>query len=451
MKIDLGLQTDSALAYIKLEGLQAYKNRKRDYADEVKRLKKVKEMEPDDKGRVGVGFDPAAVLNVSPFPPAPNRSGAVATLIERLKEEQKRRPVALAYPRDGSWWLESWFDDEAGIYSLGSKTSLVDLIAQAARLAGTDFVHIESLLGLPVNLPSELEKAGISVIVTITDFALFCRRPHLIDTITGRFCEYCRDVKKCSVCLKDMDPEGRYPQNDYRRISAASVRSASALVFPSAFIQRQHEEFFPDRREDQKVAVIAPATKRPEVFTDRSVLRPNIAFIGGIVPHKGGRLIPPVMERVRSREKKAVGYIYGSGDGELIDQIKRAKGVKIRGYYSHGTLPELLVQDKISVAVMPSITPEAYSMVIDETLSTGTPVVAFDHGAVADRLEFWSVGELIPPERGANGLAEAVLDSLSGRKIGTDVIRTLPSLDRVAQKYIDLYSSIKNRRRRSGE
>ena len=41
MKIDLGLQTESALAYIKMEGLQAYKNRKRDYADEVKRLKKV--------------------------------------------------------------------------------------------------------------------------------------------------------------------------------------------------------------------------------------------------------------------------------------------------------------------------------------------------------------------------------------------------------------------------
>jgi glycosyltransferase involved in cell wall biosynthesis len=359
--------------------------------------------------------------------------------------------VALAYPRDGSWWLECWLDDEAGIYSLGSQPSLADLIAKAARLAGTDVVHIENLVGLPVNLPSELEKNGITAIVTITDFALFCRRPHLIDTITGRFCNYCQDAKKCSVCLKDMDPEGRYPQNDYRRISAASVRTASCLVFPSAFIQRQHEAFFPERRKDQKVAVVAPATKRTEVFADRSVLRPNIAFIGGVAPHKGGRLIPPVVERIRSREKKAVGYVYGSGDSELIDQIKRAKGVKIRGYYSHGTLPKLLVQDKISIAVMPSITPEAYSMVIDETLSTRIPVVAFDQGAVADRLEYWSVGELVPPENGANGLAEAVLDSLSGRKIGTDVIRTLPNLDRVVQKYLDLYSAVKSRRRRNGE
>jgi hypothetical protein len=70
---------------------------------------------------------------------------------------------------------------------------------------------------------------------------------------------------------------------------------------------------------------------------------------------------------------------------------------------------------------------------------------------VADRLEYWSVGELVPPENGANGLAEAVLDSLSGRKIGTDVIRTLPNLDRVVQKYLDLYSAVKSRRRRNGE
>lgn len=449
MKIDLGLRTDSKLEYIRCEGMQAYRNRVRDRADEVKRLRKLKKIEPAD-GRLSIGVDPPPVLNVSSFPPAPVRSGAVTHMLERLHEEKKRRPVALAYPRDGTWWIELWLDDQAGISALGAKANLVELLGQAARLVGARAIHIESLLGLPVNLPHGLEKAGVRTIVSIHDFSLFCRRPHLIDSLTGRFCEYCQDLARCGVCLRDMDPDGRYPQRDYRKISSASISSASALVFPSAFVQRQHRELFEARQDDQREFVIAPATVRPDLVVDRSDLGPNVGFIGGVTQHKGGRLIPPIIGRIRSQQAKATGFVYGSGDLDLVNQIKKAKGLKIRGYYRPGTLAAQLARDKIAVAVMPSISPESYSIVIDECLATGTPVVALDHGAVADRLEFWSVGELVPAERGAEGLADAALGMLRGRKVGTDVIRTLPNIERVAQKYIDAYRSLRQRRTDNG-
>ncbi len=446
MKIDLGLRTDSKIRFIRGEGLPAYKNRVKDRSEESKRLRKLKKIDIAS-GKLSIGFDPPPVLNVSPFPPAPIRSGSQVHMLDRLAEEKMRRPVALAYPRDDSWWLELWLEEHGGIYPLGDKANLVEMLARGARLVGTNLIHIENILGLPVNLPHGLEKAGMRTIISINDFSLYCRRPHLIDAITGRFCDYCEDADRCQICLREIDPESRYPQQDYRKISAASIYSATALIFPSAFLQRQHLELFPSRSEHQMEQVIAPSTRRPETFVDRSKLHPNIGFVGGVFPHKGGRLIPPVMGRLRAQEKKATGFVFGPGDPELIAQIKQAKGVKVVGYYRPGTLGESLVKNKIAVAVLPSIWPEAYSMVVDECLATGTPVVAFDLGAVGDRLEFWSTGELVHPAQGAAGLAEAVLDTLSGRKIGTDVIRTLPNLGRLVQKYTELYRTIRLRER----
>ena len=76
-------------------------------------------------------------------------------------------------------------------------------------------------------------------------------------------------------------------------------------------------------------------------------------------------------------------------------------------------------------------------------LSAGrVPVVAFEHGAVGERLSFWEVGDLVPPDLGADGLADAVVNNLGRRRrVPDSVVRTLPQLDRVARKYLELYKA----------
>jgi hypothetical protein len=153
------------------------------------------------------------------------------------------------------------------------------------------------------------------------------------------------------------------------------------------------------------------------------------------------------MKHIRSELTKAVGFVYGYTNPDMLDQVKKAEGVKIRGYYRRGTLGDLLVRDKIGVAILPSIWPESYGLVVDECLATGLPVVAFNHGAVGDRLGFWSVGELASLSDGSGGLARGALEVLTGGRIGTDVMRTLPHVERNAQKYIDLYKGFRHRQR----
>lgn len=443
-----GLKIPGSFEAMRTEGGISLKNKKRAQAEEGKRRRKMTELTVSKDGRLGIGMPPPPVLNVAPFPPYPAFTGSQIAMADRLEVEKDRRTVALVYPRDGAWWLEVWSPASTGYYPLGTKSNLLEIIGQAARLTRTKLVHVENNNGLPLNLIPGLERAGLQTILSIHDFVFFCRRPHLIEQPYVEFCNYSTEALRCKVCLRDIDPDGRTSQTDYRRVSASSLHDAGYLIFPSVFLQRQYEVLFPDRKHGQREAVIAPATARKRVTGSTAGGQPNIAFVGGVYPHRGAALIQPVMNRLREADPKAVGFVYGDGEGELFKELRKAKKVKVQGYYRQGTLPELLARDKIAVAVLPSIAPEAYSLVVDECLSVGVPVVAFERGAVGERLSFWQVGELVIPGLGTDGLAQAVVNTLdSKRRVPDSVIRTLPQVERIARKYSELYRSLRVRSR----
>ena len=442
------LKIPGSFEAMRTEGGLSVRNKKRALAEENKRRRLLTELTITKDGRLETGVSPPPVVNVAPFPPYPAFTGSQVAMADRLSVEKGKRTVALVYPRDGAWWLEVWSAANAGYSFLGSKSNLLEVIAQAARLVRTKVVHIESNGGLPLNLVHALETGGLRTMLSIHDFVFFCRRSHLVEQPYGEFCDYSTDALRCKVCLRDIDPEGRISQTDYRRKAGLSMHDASLLVFPSAFLQRQHEVFFPERQSGQREAVVAPATARRAAVAANGDGRPHIAFVGGVFPHRGAALIQPIMDRVRESEPKAVGFVYGDGEGELFKEVRKAKKVKIQGYYRQGTLPELLTKDKIAVAILPSIAPEAYSLVVDECLSAGVPVVAFEHGAVGERLSYWEVGELVPVALGVEGLAGAVINNLGrNQRVADGVIRTLPQINRVAQKYSELSKAQRARAR----
>jgi glycosyltransferase involved in cell wall biosynthesis len=429
------------LEAMRTEGTLSASNKKRACADEQKRLRKLPELKVKD-GRLEVGFSMAPILNVAPFPPYPGANGPQIRMADRLSQESKLRTVALAYPRDDTWWLEMRAGSAAGIYPLGSKSSIVETITQAAALVRAKLVLVEDIEGLPLNLIHGLENAGLRTILSIHDFVMFCRRPQLIEEPSGIFCDYSQDPTRCAACLLDIDPERRRTQADYRRMTAESLHDASLVIYPSVFLQRQHEILFPRRQPAQREAVVAPASSQSNVLKAGTSERPHVAFVGGVRRHRGAELIGPVMERVKEKVEKAAGFVYGDGEPEMFRALRKGKQATISGYYIQGTLASLFAKDNIAVAVLPSISPQAYSVVVDECLAAGVQVVAFDQGAVADRLGYLSVGQVVPLAQGAEGLAEAVVAILnSPGRVPDNVIRTLPQVDRVARKYSDLYRS----------
>jgi glycosyltransferase involved in cell wall biosynthesis len=98
---------------------------------------------------------------------------------------------------------------------------------------------------------------------------------------------------------------------------------------------------------------------------------------------------------------------YGGGDAGELRELRR-QGVRVRGYYRSGTLPELLRRDGVDLALLLSIVPESHSLVLSECVAAGVPVLGFSLGALVERVPRLGAGRLVPREAGAEGIATAL-------------------------------------------
>ena len=125
----------------------------------------------------------------------------------------------------------------------------------------------------------------------------------------------------------------------------------------------------------------------------------DIAFVGRLVPWKGGHLAVRAFRHVRHLD--AVLRIFGGGPD--MPRVRRAAerwGLQDRVEFV-GSLPrdELLRQvRRCGVLLHPALHDES-PIALGEALSLGTPVVCLDHGGPAEVVRWWPTGHaaLIPP------------------------------------------------------
>ena len=431
-----------ALSVLRSEGLRATMNRVFDRVEESRRVRALQQLTHGDV-RVVTQLDPPTVLNLFPVPLSPRRGGSQIQMLDRLEREKNLRPVAVAYPKDGALAVEVWTREVSGIFSLDMASGVGPAVAEAAHLLATTTVHIENLHGLPFELTEDLEDEGFRTVLSIHDFTLFCRRPHLIETTTGRFCEYSRDLDRCRACLGDSYERPSTSQTEYRRSAAQALGRTSAVVYPSHFLRRAHRELFPEHNRSAIEEVISPATSGREQSINKEANPEIIGFVGGFSSHKGGALIGPIMDRITAEVPQIKAYVYGNGEDHFAREIRSSGRVRVRGYYRQGTLPSLLARDHVGIAVLPSIWPEAYGLVVDECLASGVPVVAFYLGAVGERLTSWDAGRLAPPDEGSDGLARVILDCMSSPPgVPGTVVDHLPRPEDAARQHLALYQQL---------
>jgi len=449
------MKATAPLSVLAAEGLKAAVSRALDRLAEERRRRSFTSI---DLLESALGLPPASfpVVLVSAAAPAPRLGGVQAALLARLGEEERRRPVALLYPRHprGGWRLELSAGAvrhaaELPATPLPDPTVLADaelerVVAWAVERCGARALHVEGLAGLPLQSLARLADEGLPLILAVHDFALFCPRPHLLEEPARRFCGYSRDPERCAACLGASWPEAPPLQAARRRLGAALLGRAAAAVFPADFLRRAHADLFPGAL-PARSPVIPPA--RPPGRTDRGAREPagplrRVALIGGAAEHKGAEVFAATVARLAGRGLTFT--VYGGGDPALLHRLRRLPGVLVRGYYRSGSLPRLLRRDRIDLALLLSIVPESYSLALSECRLAGVPVAAFDHGAVADRIRAEGGGLLIDPAAGAAGVAELVT-SLARREVAMpplDADLDADSACAVADRWLALYREL---------
>ena len=359
---------------------------------------------------------PSPVLNILATLPSPRLGGVPTQLLARLRFEEKERSVALLYPRGRGYRLEVTRGDRRGRLDLSGSgldpTALTDAefeaaVVHAAEKVGARVLHPEGVAGLPLESLLRLRAQGLKLVLSLHDFALFCLRPHLLERPMDRFCDYCREPDRCRRCLA---VDWRLPdgfQARRRAVAAELLASAEAIVYPSDFLRDRHAELFPGL-DPSRQHVIAPAIDLP-TLPPPPPPRPirHIAYVGAVHAHKGALVFEEVVKDLASTPGLRF-TVFGGGDPVLLARLRRLPRVEVRGYYRAGSLPGLLRQEGVDLALLLSIWPESYGITLDECRAAGVPVVAFDHGAMGERVRREGGGSLVGVEDGALGVVQTV-------------------------------------------
>jgi hypothetical protein len=455
---------------VRAEGVAAALDRFRDRRAEARRRHSFRPAAAPPPGFA------CTVLNLAAAAPAPRLGGVQAQLLWRLEAEAALRPVALLYPEQpggGSGYRlelqsgrERWAlrlpprpraaggseaanaasrppgagaPPPAGGPGLGpglgglapTDPELERAVAWAAGHCGATLLQVEGLAGMPLGSLLRLRETGLRLALAIHDFAAFCPRPHLLESLAPpappRFCHYSRDAARCARCL-GRDAASLAPgfQEGRRELAHELLASAVAVVYPSSFLARTHDELFGGAG-GAAARVIAPAGLSA-VFRARSA-RPSrppwpprhVAWVGAVQPHKGALVFAAAVRRLAAGGRRLRLSAYGGGDAEILARWRRLPGLRVRGYYRAGTLPALLRRDGVDLALLLSVVPESYGLALDECAAAAVPVVAFDHGAVAERIAAAGSGLLLAaavaddPEAAGTALASLLADLLDGR------------------------------------
>jgi hypothetical protein len=398
---------------LRTEGLLSVRDRTADRIAEARRRRSFTPAPPSWRPA-----SPIPVLTLSAAAPAPRLGGVQAQLLKRIEDEAEQRPTALLYPEAGGWRLEVEAAGERRALSFPcnppSPITLEDAafenaVREAVQIVGAKTIHAEGLAGLPPVSLVRLGREGLDLTLSLHDFAPFCPRPHLLERPHLRFCWYSRDLARCGSCLRQDWPVQDDFQRQRRQIDAELLATASTLTFPSEFLQRTYMELFPDLSpERQRVVAPAGAEVAPLPHREPRPIR-HVALVGGVQAHKGALVFEEVVRRMEGAGLRWTAY--GGGDPKLLSRLRRLPRVRVRGYYRNGTLPRLLRQDEVDWALLLSIVPETYSLVLDECVAAGVSVLAFDLGAVGDRLPRLGAGRLVALEEGVEGIVRELREA----------------------------------------
>lgn len=328
-------------------------------------------------------------------------------------------------------------------------------LAQAVAEAQPDVVHIHHLMGLPVSALLQLmehggkvmadsnrhpakastparRSRGISVrpggealaggnadrleslshgtrlVVTLHDYWWVCANSLLVTDDSGQLCEGPRAWLNCARCGLARAGHGR----QWPLAPAAAVPFAwraallqrlahrvSAWIAPTEFVAGLHlAHGWPAARLNVlSHGVDVPAGLVPSHHEELGTSF-RVAYVGGLARQKGVHVLIEAFNGL-----PASAHLTVAGDESAFPQycadlhrLAVHPGIRFEGRLERAGVWRLLA--KADVLVMPSLSYETSSLAVQEAYGAGTPVIATDHGALAERVRDGVNGLLVPAE-----------------------------------------------------
>lgn len=233
----------------------------------------------------------------------------------------------------------------------------------------------------------------------IHDFYSVCPDYTLLEK--GRsYCGVSRDEARCEACLKagPFNVPADFKIAEWRKTWQRGFDLADEIRLFSASTRDIMQSVFhiPDARVN--LVPHAPLSPLAPLAPPAPSAKTRIGVIGHITYHKGAEIVRQMAKLLRDDEELIV---IGELEGE------RPQNVEATGAYSRDDLPRLTRSLGITSVLAPSIWPETFCYVVQETMQLGLPLVVFPLGAQAERVAAYPQGAIAE-----NISAEAALKAI---------------------------------------
>jgi glycosyltransferase involved in cell wall biosynthesis len=167
-----------------------------------------------------------------------------------------------------------------------------------------------------------------------------------------------------------------------------------------------------------------------------------VAVIGALGDHKGLRaleaLAPLLPDGLRI-------VVLGYTERQLLPGWAVEGRVWVHGVFEPEQLPALVRRYQVRLAFFPPGVPESFSYALSDAWSSGLPVLAPDHGAIAERVRLHGGGALYPPQADVPQIAQRLAEQAQAavRQTPDRLLRSpLPTTAQMAQAFDGLYAGL---------
>lgn len=275
-----------------------------------------------------------------------------------------------------------------------------------------DLVHVQHLMGLPAGVVSQVQAAGVPVVITLHDYWFPCANAQLLTNYDNTVCAGPSWWLNCARCALARAGRGNArlltpfiaPLMGIRSLRLSRVLGAAeAVIAPTEFVRDIYAELgMPTGR----VRVIPHGIEVPRAVQelpppDRRH-RPghlHIVYVGSIAWQKGLHILVDAVNQLPEEGVQLT--IFGDlekfpGYVARLQTLAHHPGIRFAGRIAHAELWPFLLE-KADVAVLPTLWYEVSPLTIQEMFAAHVPLVASRIGALPEKIRDGVDGLLFPP------------------------------------------------------
>ncbi len=303
-----------------------------------------------------------------------------------------------------------------------------------------DIVHIHHLLFQTFDIYEMAEKYNAHIITTLHDLYTMCPAINMVYKGT-----YCEDSKNCKDCILDKYNITEDIIDSWRENCNKNLSKSSTIIVPSDNTQKIVNKFY----KDLNIKVIEHGVEIYDVKKEdkKENSNINIAFVGAMAVQKGSEILKSL---IKKNDDNITIHLFGKTFDEKL--AENAPNYIFHGQYNRGELSNLLVENNINLVCMLTVWPETYSYTLSEVYMAGIPILAFDIGAVGDRLKKDKLGWTIPVTKDTDVIISKIKEVVNDKEYNKIIENfknyQFKKVEKMQEEYLDLYnncSDIKNK------